>query len=1158
MRKLRLLLLYPLMVSASIHLSAQVSIPAGSSFKYLKGSSATSMPANWNTSGFDDSSWLSAEAPFHYGRSETQGTELTDMQHNYTTLFLRKKFTVEKIDSIRSVTIGTYIDDGYAIWINGVFVDSLLAPASLVNQSIAQNFSQLTSVSWFNGDSFQNKVYDTKDLPLIEGENVIAVCCLNQKSESSDFYFDIQITCELEIDDIEFSYPSGFYSNNFSLQISHPDPEYRILYTVDGSNPVYSGTRIAGGYGQTVTVNINPASTYSGVRGLTPGVVIRASVQKSGFDPLLPTSRTYIYTGLVKTQGNPGTPWPTNDEDDWVNNQSMYYDMATDVTGDNLYKDSIEIALKDIPTLSVVIDNDSLFERYGGIYVNAENSGREWERNCSFELINPDGTEGFAVNAGLRIRGRASRGDNVPKHSFRLFFRSEYGNGKLKYPLFGDEGVDKFDKVDLRTAQNYSWHFSNSEHNTFVREVFARDAQRDAGQPYTRSRYYHLYLNGMYWGIYQTQERSEARFSADYLGGTSDDYDVIKMSNEGNTSEEEHMIAATDGTLDKWREVYNRTLTGFASDKNYFALEGKDEKGNMDKDGEVLVDIDNLIDYMMNIFYTGNFDSPITKWAGNDGANKWINNMYAVTNREDRLHGFKFYIHDAEHAMFVGPPDPSLQWIPGIGLYENRVNIGDDTIPLDERMTVDQFEHFHPQWLHHKLCANAEYKQRFADRAMHQLTGNGIWTPERNRERFNNRAGQIDKAIIAESARWGDYKPSQYTWKDVDPYTKYNAWLPELNDIRDNYFPYRTDILIDQLTAAGLYSTLDAPLFKTGNTELPEINDLTSAVSIKVENTNNNGTIYYTTDGSDPRTIGGTVASGVNSVVSGNTISISESVNINARVFYENKWSGVKKISFVKEQVDFSMLKVTEVHYHPLDEIDGLDTIDDSKYEFIEFKNTSTETMNLTGLVIDSAIYYEFPDNTLLGAGEFYVVAAKPSYFFDRYGVLPSGNFSNKLSNGGEQVVVYKKEGNVIIDFTYDDKMPWPTQPDGGGVSLVAVEENPTGNPAFVSYWTSSAEVHGNPFGYGSGVSAVEQAAEVSDIMVYPNPTDNILYINTENLIDVNVSVFDINGRMYYAGSVYGDGSISFAEANLTYGVYFVRLESANGIEVKKVLYTPY
>ena len=90
--------------------------------------------------------------------------------------------------------------------------------------------------------------------------------------------------------------------------------------------------------------------------------------------------------------------------------------------------------------------------------------------------------------------------------------------------------------------------------------------------------------------------------------------------------------------------------------------EGKDENGNMNAYGEVLVDIDNLIDYMINIFYTGNFDAPITKWAGTDGANKWLNNMYAITNREDRLYGFKFYIHDAEHSLFVDPPDPSLRY----------------------------------------------------------------------------------------------------------------------------------------------------------------------------------------------------------------------------------------------------------------------------------------------------------------------------------------------------------------------------------------------------------------------------------------------------------------------------------------------------------------
>src|SRR5690606_6056161 len=106
------------------------------------------------------------------------------------------------------------------------------------------------------------------------------------------------------------------------------------------------------------------------------------------------------------------------------------------------------------------------------------------------------------VDAGLRIRGAFSRTPDNPKHSLRLFFRNEYGPGKLRYPLFDTEGVDEFDKVDLRTSQNYSWAYEGSEQNTMLRDVFSRDVQRDMGQPYTRSRYYHLYLNGHYWGVY--------------------------------------------------------------------------------------------------------------------------------------------------------------------------------------------------------------------------------------------------------------------------------------------------------------------------------------------------------------------------------------------------------------------------------------------------------------------------------------------------------------------------------------------------------------------------------------------------------------------------------------------------------------------------------
>ena len=129
------------------------------------------------------------------------------------------------------------------------------------------------------------------------------------------------------------------------------------------------------------------------------------------------------------------------------------------------------------------------------------------------ELIHPDGREGFQINAGLRIRGGYSRSDGNPKHSFRLLFRSEYGQATLHYSLFGEEGVGEFKAVDLATSQNYSWAFDNSPQNTLVRDVFSRDVQGRMGHPYTRSRYCHLYLNGQYWGLYYTEERAEASFA---------------------------------------------------------------------------------------------------------------------------------------------------------------------------------------------------------------------------------------------------------------------------------------------------------------------------------------------------------------------------------------------------------------------------------------------------------------------------------------------------------------------------------------------------------------------------------------------------------------------------------------------------------------------
>ncbi len=90
------------------------------------------------------------------------------------------------------------------------------------------------------------------------------------------------------------------------------------------------------------------------------------------------------------------------------------------------------------------------------------------------------------------------------------------------------------------------------------------------------------------------------------------------------------------------------------------------------KNTRVFVDIDNLIDYMMVIFYTGNVDAPVSAFNSNGMAN----NYYAISNRENKGKGFVFIAHDSEHSMFIDPIYVHN------GLYENRVTINDPAMTV--------------------------------------------------------------------------------------------------------------------------------------------------------------------------------------------------------------------------------------------------------------------------------------------------------------------------------------------------------------------------------------------------------------------------------------------------------------------------------------------
>ena len=1103
---------------------AQVTFDFNSSYKYLKGSAAASLAANWMTETYDDSGWSSGSAPFRYGDG-TGGTLFPDMQNNYSTLYMRSRFNAFSTDRIKTITLSVNYDDGFVIWINGVKVLSRNAPATLTSASLATA----------NHESGVPEIIalDSAYVQLVEGENTLCVQGFNVGLNSSDFYFDLGISASLSMPEVSdtlkiiFDHEAGFYDTPFDLYLATAETGYNILYTIDGSNPQTSATAIQGG--SAVSIPVDPEDQDG--RAATPVYIVRASLAAEGFAPSRPVTKSFIFTDKVLIQNHPGGDWPIAS----VNGQIIDLAMDPDVVNDPRYNARMEESLMEVPTISLVTDNVDMFNASSGIYVNAYAHGDQWERECSVELINPDHSPGFQVNAGVRIRGGASRTGDNPKHAFRLFFRKEYGPGKLLFPLFGDEGPAEFDKVDLRTEQNYSWSKDGDRHNTFLRDIFARDLQGEMGQPYTRGRYYHLYLNGMYWGLYQTEERPEANYAETYFGGDEEDYDVIKVTVEAWP----YFNEATDGSMAPWQELWNRCGTGFTSNTDYFALEGKDQYGKPFKNTRVYVDIDNLIDYMLVIFYTGNVDAPVSAWHSND----MPNNYYAIFNRENKGRGFVFIAHDSEHSMFIDPIYVHN------GINENRVTIND---PVMSAAGVSSFQ---PQWLHEKLTKNPEYRMRFADRAYLQFAPGGALSPEKCIERFRARKQQIDMSVIAESARWGDSKT-------VIPRNKIDDWLPEVNDIENRFFPVRSQIVVTQLRAAGLYPSLEAPVIKRNGEALIGDVSFTVPLVITLLNPNLGGKIYFTKDGSDPRVIGGTLSPTAVSAENNSPVTISATTMIKARIFDGQTWSAIKEISFSSVNEDYSALKVTEVHYHPADVINGTDTVFGTDLEFIELKNTGNNAMNISGVTIDSAVYHNVPEGSLLPPKGFYVAASKPAKFHEYYGINPSGNYKGNLSNAGEYVLINDKSSRKILAFTYSDDYPWPTGADGDGYSLVATGSIPTGDPNDYRYWKSSIKIGGSPFaddGTPTSVGPVPDSPDHKGLRLYPNPASDVLNIHVDDPISGNITLklTDLHGKTVLVMYVENNSEISLSEAALSSGVYIVTAENRGVVWRSLLVYSP-
>ena len=825
--------------------------------------------------------------------------------------------------------------------------------------------------------------------------------------------------------DTRFSHDRGFYTEPFELVIGSSTPGAEIYFTTNGSSPEVTST------------------LYTGPIAISATTCVRARAFKNGLYPTDVDTHTYLFIEDVVRQSEdpPSAEWPNFN----VNGQVMQYGMDPDITHHVDYTNKIDDALLSLPTISLVTDLDNLFDSSVGIYVNANREGDLWERETSVELLNPDGSIGFQEDSGLRIRGGASRNAAVPKHGFRLRFRRDYGAAKLQFPIFGEDGPDASNGVDLRCSQTPGWHYFTSGRAVYARDIFARDLQIAQGQPSTRGDKYHLYLNGAYWGIYETQENIEPPFMAENWGGDDEDYDIIGKKKHGHT---------LDGSDAAYRDLFDITMAGFdgtAGMTNYYYAQGFDTDGLTRNSSYVrLLDVEALTDYMLVHYWTGELDGMAGNWG--------LNNYLCAFNRENP-DGFKFFKYDSEWSLDEG--------------FANNVTRTDSST---------DFNRFNALVIHGKLVQNPEYLIAFADQAHKHFFNDGVMTADNALALFTKRTDEIDTAIIAESARWGDGKDANA------PRTRNDHWVPDVNITR-NWITGRTATVLTQLRNAGWYPDLDAPVFNQHGGAFSAGFNLTITGP---------GTVYYTMDGTDPREILTGTARGT--VYSG-PVPLTHGAVVKARSMTStNDWSALNEAVFVADVEN--TLRISEVMYNPRRPV-GVETNHGAAradFEFVEIHNEGPNEIGLAGIELKAhlgdGVSFDFTGSAVLSvpANGYVLVVGNLEAFASRYNtnnLLIAGVFDGNLDDGGDTIELITSQGEVLADFVYGDGRDWPLTADGAGHSLVPlVSSNQTAEAMeFGGNWRASTYLDGSPGAVDPAEVTSVRLNEVESHTDYSNPT---------------------------------------------------------------------
>ena len=286
---------------------------ADAGWRYRKGTSEASTPVSaWRQTSFvEDATWQTGRTPIGFGDGD-DNTVLADMQNSYSTVYLRRQFTLTEMPDVLKLRV--YVDDGAIVWINGVeFSRHFVSPGE-------KAFNALTGATAGEPVWVETLIENPADVFTL-GTNTIAIHAINQALNSSDVSIDAELVIPGSGEILAAPSPGA---QNTVLAANAPPQSRQVDHA-----PLAPTT----GQATTVTVKVTDpdgvASVQVQFQVVLPGVYLPA------FLPL----------PLATLQANPSLPRPANpaynDPANWTT--LAMYDDGTH--GDLTARDSIYSAV---------------------------------------------------------------------------------------------------------------------------------------------------------------------------------------------------------------------------------------------------------------------------------------------------------------------------------------------------------------------------------------------------------------------------------------------------------------------------------------------------------------------------------------------------------------------------------------------------------------------------------------------------------------------------------------------------------------------------------------------------------------------------------------------------------------------------------------------